>query len=469
MRTTGDHPLVSGHVFIAYHPNDIGYRDRLATRLEAAGMDVWSEPPSAYGTNWLIKVRPKIDSCGVFVVLMTQRAEASDWIDSQVARALEAGVPIRPLLLQGQWTFKRLHIAALRSGGPLQTASQLFTRVTDGDLPRQPYIDDLRALLHLPPAISPATTPTPTLAPALRIALPPSRIDTTNWSPAELDLVAPMADLATWSPDGSTIAIGGDDGMTYLWDVTTGLVRTTIAQNARIRVLNWSPDNRSLVTGDELGVVRVWDVAGAERFRLQDSTNPVVMASWSADGAILATASGGGATVRLWHGDTGQELTVLGGRKGRHFAGGAWSPVDPHLLAIHGGGRAELWHTPTRTVRAHLRPVRGLAWTPDGTKLATTIAEEIAIWDVETAQEQRALIDRGNSPRGLAWSPDGQRIAVGGTDATIRIWDPDVPHPVLALRGHPRAVFSVSWSPDGRRLVTAGKDRTPLIWELSAA
>jgi len=139
---------VSGHAFIAFHPREIEYRDRLAVRPRAAGIEVWSESAAEYGTNWLTVVRPKIDSCGVFVVLMTQHAEASDWIDRQVARAVELGVPIRPLLLQGQWTFKRLHNAAVRSGTSPRPAASLFTRVFDGELPRQPYVDDLLVALR---------------------------------------------------------------------------------------------------------------------------------------------------------------------------------------------------------------------------------------------------------------------------------------------------------------------------------
>ena len=56
-----------------------------------------------------------IGSCGAFIVLMTRRAEQSEWIDAQVERAIEAGVPLFPVLLEGDWTFKRLHHAGRRN------------------------------------------------------------------------------------------------------------------------------------------------------------------------------------------------------------------------------------------------------------------------------------------------------------------------------------------------------------------
>ncbi|MEV4516804.1 TIR domain-containing protein [Dactylosporangium sp. NPDC049525] len=451
---------MAGHVYIAYHPSDAGYRDRLAAQLAATGMTVWFQPPAEYGTQWLTVIRRQIDTCGVFVVLMTQRAELSDWVDQQVAHALTAGVPIMPLLLERDWTFKRLSNAGHRT----------FTGVSPGMLPRRPYLDDLRTALGLPPLVPPSPEP-PVLQPATVIALPPSRVDTGERpNPGWEDLHSPSARLV-WSPGGETIAVAGNDGTTYFWDVAVGAVRVTIEQQEEISALAWTPDSASLVTGDVDGAVRVWDAAtGRQRLHISEDRQTVNVAAWSCDGALLATAVGDRSTIRLWDAATGAAVTTL--NAGRHdlVGVGVWSPIEPHLLAVQDARSLRLWDTNANTVRARVSPAGhyGLAWSPDGRYLATTLDEEIIIRDAATMTEQHVLIDRKAALRCVAWAPDGKRLATGGADCSVRIWQPPHPDPILVLDGHPAAVYTVSWSPDGRRLAASGGGWTPLIWDLPA-
>src|ERR1044072_4195062 len=97
---------MSGHVFIASHPREAEYRDRLTAQLVAARMAVWWQPAAEYGTGWLTVGRPKIDSWGAFVVLMTPRAASSGWVGLQVGRAIEVdpgGELVTRWCVAGDW------------------------------------------------------------------------------------------------------------------------------------------------------------------------------------------------------------------------------------------------------------------------------------------------------------------------------------------------------------------------------
>jgi WD40 repeat protein len=68
---------------------------------------------------------------------------------------------------------------------------------------------------------------------------------------------------------------------------------------------------------------------------------------------------------------------------------------------------------------------------------------------------------------GLAYSPDGQRIASGGAGQTIKIWDSTSHREILSLRGHVGEVNAVAFSPDGKRLVSASADHNVKLWDVT--
>ena len=65
----------------------------------------------------------------------------------------------------------------------------------------------------------------------------------------------------------------------------------------------------------------------------------------------------------------------------------------------------------------------------------------------------------------VAFSPDGTRLATASEDQTIKLWDSATGEEVLTLRGHAGVVSSVAFSPDGRQLASAGTDGTVQVRE----
>jgi WD40 repeat protein len=68
--------------------------------------------------------------------------------------------------------------------------------------------------------------------------------------------------------------------------------------------------------------------------------------------------------------------------------------------------------------------------------------------------------------RSIAFSPDGTTLASGGTDNAVRLWDVATGTELGGpLNGHIQAVESVAFSHDGRLLVSGSRDNTVRVWQ----
>ncbi len=106
-----------------------------------------------------------------------------------------------------------------------------------------------------------------------------------------------------FSPDGLTLASSSWDSEAeiHLWDVKTGLETTTLKIQANLNVaLAFSPDGTLLATGDNDGNLTLWDVkTGVARAILKGHRSAIHSLAFNTNGSVLVSGSSDG-TVRLW-------------------------------------------------------------------------------------------------------------------------------------------------------------------------
>jgi WD40 repeat protein len=120
------------------------------------------------------------------------------------------------------------------------------------------------------------------------------------------------------------------------------------------------------------------------------------------------------------------------------------------------------------TLRGHTAGVNGIAFSPDGRRLATSSTDKTAkVWDASTGKELLTLSGHTAGVNGIAFSPDGRRLATASEDKAAKVWDASTGKELLTLSGHTAGVIGVAFSPDGRRLATASDDKTAKVWDAS--
>jgi WD40 repeat protein len=76
--------------------------------------------------------------------------------------------------------------------------------------------------------------------------------------------------------------------------------------------------------------------------------------------------------------------------------------------------------------------------------------------DLEHGELYQTLRHHNGAVCSLAFSPDGSLLATAGLDGTVKIMDWKTQATKLSLPGHKDAVYPVAWTPDGARLLVGG-------------
>ena len=116
----------------------------------------------------------------------------------------------------------------------------------------------------------------------------------------------------------------------------------------------------------------------------------------------------------------------------------------------------------TFAIPASERPVTTLDWSPDATRLMTSTAQAVRIWDMEGALQEEQLLS--GAPLSAGFSPDSTNVRSVLNDGSYR----DRPLALArVLTGHEGPVNDLALSANGQQLLTAGADKSVRLWNVA--
>jgi WD40 repeat protein len=195
----------------------------------------------------------------------------------------------------------------------------------------------------------------------------------------------------------------------------------------------------------------------------------------SPDGGTLATASATDNTVKLWQVASGHLVRTINAA-GAAVNAVAWSPDGTELASggdwVPGLGDATLkfWTPGSGGLILAANPgafydIVSLAYSPTGDRIAAGCSDSnVRIFDTTTGAVVHTLSGHSWTVFAVAWSPDGLYVASGSGDHLVMIWDPvGGGSPLHTLAGHTSFVMALAFLPDGR-LASSGWDHTIRLW-----
>ncbi|SRR6266404_345016 len=274
------------------------------------------------------------------------------------------------------------------------------------------------------------------------------------------------------APENSRVATVSDAEL-VVWQLPTAVEVLRIKRDSNPMTLDrasFSSDGQTLRIVGQDGSVKVSDLTSRTTSRVPCNTasNSIVSFAFDGQGQHLITSVKGGGGAAVCETKSGANVSTLNG-SADYFTELRFSHNGKLIASAGSDGAARIWDMSTgrmlRELRGHTYAVSDLIFSSDDRYLVTISEDKSAlVWDVETGQLLEELRGHEGNVKSAMFSPYAKNLLTLSDDGTVRIWEVNSIQNNIPLPGHAGNVTAAAYSPDGRLLVTAGGDTSALLW-----
>jgi WD40 repeat protein len=152
----------------------------------------------------------------------------------------------------------------------------------------------------------------------------------------------------------------------------------------------------------------------------------------------------------------------------------AWSHDGTRIASAGADTTVQVWYADTGRLiypyKGHHGGVPSVTWSPDDYRIASASYDKtVQVWDsdgIYLAKNKRIIYSKHTDyVIAVAWSPNNKYIASGSDDHSVQVWNPDNGDPITRYSGHTGPVRAVAWSPDSKYIASGSGDDTVQIWD----
>ena len=274
--------------------------------------------------------------------------------------------------------------------------------------------------------------------------------------------------MIRFSPDGQSVVTAAGDNVARVWSWPDQEAIHTFSHDAAVYAAVFTVDGQHVITGSGDGQISVWELSTGKRLQQKkEHADAVYCVDLSPDGKRLASIGGDGkrgdTECRVWSFPELKVAHVLPGHDRPGYATGFGPSRGPAqgIIATSGGdGLIHLYPSPDAervTLKGHSSDVYRFCFSPDGRQLATTSQDRtVRVWDVETKQQVKILLQAKDPTYDVAFSADGRALAAVADDGVLRIWNTETYQLLQETKASPEGLYSVVFTPDQNHVLTGG-------------
>jgi WD40 repeat protein len=125
-----------------------------------------------------------------------------------------------------------------------------------------------------------------------------------------------------------------------------------------------------------------------------------------------------------------------------------------------------------QTLQEHSAKVATIAWSPDGTWLASggggRSSGELFLWHIGNGKRVLTFEGHPHEVSAVVWNKLGDQLVSGDSDGNLRWWEVQSGKCLTMRKAHQGTIHALKISPDSRLLSSCGEDGAIKVWNLQS-